>query len=176
MTSADRGTLLKGRKVDGKSKGLRKSDIKIWSEPDGSYSGTIYIEDTKSAKRSRTVPITDSLCRELLYLCHGKKENDTVFDMEYSQLDFPWKQVRKEAALTGIRFKDLRAQTSIAGEKAGVPLTVVQKTMGHKDEKMTRRYQKREVSMSAEQAKAIEDQLFGDLAGRKLGRKRSAAS
>lgn len=32
--------------------------------------------------------------------------------MTYSQLDFPWKEVREEAGLAHVRLKDLRAQVS----------------------------------------------------------------
>lgn len=41
----------------------------------------------------------------------------------------------------------------------GVPQTVVVATMGHSDEKMTRRYQQHRAAMTGEHAEAIERQL-----------------
>ena len=52
--------------------------------------------------------------------------------------------------------EDSRAQISIYGEEAGIPLTVLSKTMGHAGEAMTRRYQQRAAVLSNEQAEAIE--------------------
>ena len=93
------------------------------------------LEVMSSARgRTRTVPVTDELCRELLVLAKGKGPEEPVFSMTYLQLDFPWKQVRKETSLEHVRFKDLRAQVPIYGEEAGIPQTVLMKTMGHSDE------------------------------------------
>ena len=69
-------------------------------------------------------------------------------------------EVRKEAMLTHVRFKDLCAQVSQYGEEAGIPQTVLTKTMGHSDEAMTRRYQQRAAAMSAAQAEAIEQAVY----------------
>ena len=99
----------------------------------------------------RTVPLDDGLCRMLLPYVQGKEPEDHVFNMSYPQMDYPWKQAREAAGLGHIRFKDLRAQVAIYGEEAGVPLTVMSRTMGHADEAMTRRYQQRQATMSSEQ-------------------------
>lgn len=86
----------------------------------------------------------------------GKAPDDTVFAMRYHQMGNQWKRVRKKAGLEDVRFKDLRAQTAIYGEEAGVPQTVLQRTMEHAEESMTRRYQKRQVTMTKEQAEMLE--------------------
>jgi len=157
QTSADRGVLLTGTHVGKTNRGLRVRDLRIYQDHQtGTFSGEVYLVDRKTQHRSRSVPLTDALCRELLVLCKGKEPDDPVFNVRYEQLDFPWKRVRKEAGLENIRFKDLRAQISIYGEEAGVPLTVLSRSMGHSDEAMTRRYQQRAATLSGEQAEAIE--------------------
>ena len=82
------------------------------------------------------MPITDNLCRELLPLVKMKGPDEPVFDLSYGRLDYVWKRTRKAAGLSHVRFKDLRAQISIYGEEAGVPLTVLAHSMVHRDEKM----------------------------------------
>ena len=82
--------------------------------------------------------------------------------MRYHQLDFQWQRVRDRVGLKDVRFKDLRAQTAIYGEEAGIPQTVLQKTMGHTNESMTRRYQQRAAALSVNQAEAIEKAMLTD--------------
>ena len=101
----------------------------------------------KTEGRSRAVPLTDRLCREFLARCHQKAPDDPVFGITYAQLDNLWQRVRERAGLKHVRFKDLRAQTAIYGEEAGIPQTVLQRTMGHSDEAMTRRYQQRSAAL-----------------------------
>ena len=162
QTSADRGVLLKGRNVDKDLRGLLVRDLSIYHDSKVDiYTGEIYLHDTKAKGRSRTVPLTDGMCRHLIIQCLNKEPDDTVFEMRYQQLDFQWKKVRKTAGLNDVRFKDLRAQTAIYGEEAGIPQTVLQKTMGHANEAMTRRYQQRAAALSKEQAEAIERAMFG---------------
>ncbi len=68
--------------------------------------------------------------------------------------------MRQHTGLEDVRFKDLRAQTAIYGEEAGIPQTVLQRTMGHSNESMTRRYQQRATVLSREQADAIEQAMM----------------
>ncbi len=130
----------------------------------------VHLRDSKTEGRSRSVPLTDGLCRELLALSKGKRPDDAVFSTSYLGLDLPWKRVRKAAALEHVRFKDLRAQISIYGEEAGIPLTVLSKTMGHAGEAMTRRYQQRAAVLSNEQAEAIERAMLAGEEGNRVRR------
>jgi integrase len=156
LTSADRSVLLPGRyEGDKMARGLLKRDLRI-DVKNGELSGTVTLEDRKTKSRTRTVPLTPSLCEALLPLVIHKGPDDPVFSMTYGQLDHRWRSVRKIAGLEHVRFKDLRAQISQYGEEAGVPLTVLQATMGHSDVQMTRRYQRRQVVMSTEHALKIE--------------------
>lgn len=167
QTSADRGVLLAGKSANKVNRGLLVRDVTVFKDnKSGSYSGEVFLQDTKTANRSRSVPLTDSLCREMMVLCHNKAPDDAVFSIRYQALDHLWKRVRKLAGLEEVRFKDLRAQTAIYGEEAGVPQTVLQRVMGHGDEAMTRRYQKRAVVLSQVQAEAIEASMMKfDFAG-----------
>ena len=81
------------------------------------------------------------------------------------QVDYRWNRVRKMAGLNHVRFKDLRSQVAIYGERAGVPLTVLKAAMGHGDETMTQRYQQHRASRSAAQMQAIEQEMFSGLRG-----------
>src|SRR5690606_19951863 len=66
QTSADRGVLLSG-KVPHKQvplRGLLVSDVEIIrNDASDEYSGHVYLNDSKTQNRSRTVPLTDRLCR-----------------------------------------------------------------------------------------------------------------
>lgn len=75
--------------------------------------------------------------------------------ISYSGIDYRWKAARHLVGLTHIRFKDLRAQPAHYGEEAGIPLSIIQGAMGHEDEKMTRRYQRRQVSFDHQHAEAM---------------------
>lgn len=157
QTSADRGVLLAGKHTYKTFRGLLVRDLRIYLDNETKlYTGEVFLYDTKNESRPRTVPLTDNLCRELVVLVKGKGPDDPVFNISYPQIDYPWTQVRKTANLERVRFKDLRAQISIYGEEAGIPLTVLSKTMGHGDESMTRRYQQRAAALSSDQAEAIE--------------------
>lgn len=164
QTSADRGVLLAGKNADKELRGLLVRDLTIYKDEQSSqYLGEIFLSDKKTTSRSRTVPLTDSLCRALVAQCLHKSPDDTVFAMRYHQMGIQWKKVRNRASLDHVRFKDLRAQTAIYGEEAGIPQTVLQKTMGHANEAMTRRYQQRAAVLSATQAEAIESAMISEV-------------
>ena len=52
---------------------------------------------------------------------------------------------RRQAGLSHLRFHDLRHVFGSAAERAGVPMTVIQRCMGHEDPDQTRRYQLRSI-------------------------------
>lgn len=160
LTSADRGVLLAGpRGRGGDARGLLRRDLRVFEMPDGRLVGEVHLLDRKTQTRPRTVPLSPSLCQDLLIVAEPKSDDEPVFSLAYRDLDFVWKAVRRKAGLPGLRFKDLRAQITQYGEEAGVPLTVLQATMGHDDDAMTRRYQEREAVMSQDQISAIEAKM-----------------
>ena len=158
LTSADRSVLLAGPAHHGKvCRGLLRKDLEVFQDnASGRYSGSVFLHDTKAKARTRTVPMTDRLCRELLVLAEGKEAEEPVFSIRYMDLDYVWKKARRAAELEHVRFKDLRAQSAIYGEEAGVPLTVLSRHMGHSRERMTQRYQQRQTSLATNHLEAIE--------------------
>lgn len=161
QTSADRGVLLSGRSHNGKmNRGLLVADVTIMRDNgDGTYLGEVYFEDRKTKTRSRTVAVGDDLSRELLVLCNGKAPEEPLFEMRYMDLDYPWKVVREAAKMSHIRFKDLRAQTAIYAERAGIPQAVISAAMGHTSDAMTRRYQRHQAQLTRDHAQALESQF-----------------
>ncbi len=165
LMSADRGVLLSGTHEGKTHRGLLVRDLRIWQDNEtGAFTGEVFLQDSKTDHHSSSVPITDTLCREPLPLVTMKGPDEPVFDISYGQLDYVWKRTRKAAGLSHVRFKDLRAQISIYGEEAGMPLTVLARSMGHRDEKMSR-YQQRAAALSGEQAEAIEQAMFAQQRG-----------
>lgn len=161
LTSADRGVLLSGRSPDGHKRGLLVRDLRIYQEEDESYSGEAYLKDTKTTSRPRTVVFGDRMARELIACVQGKSPDDPVFNLKYMDLDFVWQRAREEANLPHVRFKDLRSQTAIYAQRAGIPQAVAMRTLGHSSERRTRDYQRHEAVMSPQQASALEQAIFG---------------
>lgn len=159
LTSADRGVLLAGTRSDGPERGLLVRDVRVWEE-DGAYHGEVYLPDRKTEDRSRTIPFGDRLAREVLLLAQGKGPDDPLFNIRYRALDYIWQQAREVAGLEELRFKDLRSQTAIYAQKAGIPQAVVMRTLGHSSERRTRQYQRHEAVMSADQVAALEEAMF----------------
>lgn len=156
LTSADRGVLLAGEAHHGKvCRGLLVRDLKIYHDS-GKHWGEVYLWDTKTKARTRTVAIPDSLAKDLLTMAAGRDQGDPVFSISYRDLDYAWKAVRSRAGLPNVRFKDLRAQMSQYAEEAGIPLTVVQRGMGQSDVATTRRYQQRKTVFTREHASLTE--------------------
>jgi integrase len=159
MTSADRAVLLAGDAHHGKvCRGLLVRDVKVLEDAEGRW-GEIYLWDTKTRSRTRTVAISANLATDLLHLALGKDLDEPVFSIAYRELDYLWKATRRKAGLNHVRFKDLRAQMSQYAELAGVPLTVVTRGMGQSNVGMTRRYQQRRAVFGRGHAAAVEDQM-----------------
>lgn len=156
LTSADRGTIFAGTAGSKPCRGLLVRDLEIFAEVDGTYSGTVMIHDRKTRHRTRTVPLTDGLCRLLIASTVGQGPDVPALPLRYEQVDVLWQRVREAAGLPGLRFKDLRSLTAIYGERAGVPLTVMARAMGHGDEATTRRYAQHRAVISPSQVAAIE--------------------
>ena len=163
QTSADRGVMLSGPGSHGRYyRGILSRDVEIFRDNEtGRYSGHVYLNDGKTQDRSRTIPITDRLCRELLVCLKGKRPDQPVFDVQYRDLDYPWKRVRQAAGLTDITLKDLRHQFAIYAQRASVPGVITSRAMGHASETMTARYRRYAAEMTHDQAAAIEAAMYG---------------
>jgi hypothetical protein len=70
-TGADRSPLLR----------MLVRDVRIvFNKKAETCSGGIYLRDSKTDARRRSVAIIDPVCRALLPLCSGKEPDDEVFD------------------------------------------------------------------------------------------------
>lgn len=162
ITSADRGVLLQGKARGKEYRGLLVRDVQIVHDSEtGLYTGKCFLDDKKTKSRKRTVLLPHALCEQLLILCENKKGDDPVFPIKYQSLKGPWTKARQEADLLFVWFKDLRAQTAIYAEEAGIPQTVIMKTLGHSNEAMTRRYQRRKAVMNQSQVEGIFSEMLG---------------
>ena len=82
QTSADRGVLFAGRHGGKEHRGLRVRDLRIYQDhASGTFLGEVHLVDAKTEHRSRSVPLTDGLCRELLALCKAKGPDEAVFSI-----------------------------------------------------------------------------------------------
>ena len=168
ITSADRGVLLRGKEQGRTYRGLLKKDIDIVQDTEtGMLEGTVILRDGKTANRTRTVRLPHSLCQSLMIMCADKGPNDPVFKIKYQSFRDPWAKVRKAAGLWdeengyAFRFKDLRAQTAIYAERLGIEQSKIQRTLGHSNESMTRRYQRTKAAMSQNEIENLSVSLFG---------------
>ena len=131
LTSADRGPIFK----------LRKRDVDIYTRPDGTKHGQIYLGmDTKTPGRRRSVGIPHLLGSELHEIIRYKKPNDLLFQMTNKNMDYPWQQARESIGRSDLRFKDLRHLFAILANRAGIDLNTASSGMGDTRETMVKRY------------------------------------
>ena len=168
ITSADKGVLLHGKERGKVYRGVLKRDITIEQDAGTSLiDGTVILHDKKTSHRTRTVRLPHSICQQLLVMCSGKNPNDPVFKVKYQSFKDVWNKIRKKAGLwdeeNGYAFtlKDLRAQTAIYAEQVGIEQSKIQKTLGHSNETMTRRYQRTKAAMSQDDIEKMNEAMFG---------------
>ncbi len=74
-----RQVLLGGRHGGKTHRGLLVRDLRIFQDhASGTFSGEVHLHDTKTDSRSRSVPLTDTMCRELLVLCKIKYRHNSM--------------------------------------------------------------------------------------------------
>ncbi|MEM6327829.1 MAG: hypothetical protein AAF791_11985, partial [Bacteroidota bacterium] len=108
QTSADRGVVFAGAtgNTERPAPGLTVGQIRIYAESDTEaevYSGEMLLRDRKTKDRTRTVPLTDGLCRVLLPFVVGKAPDAQVFSLSYAQVDHRWRRARALAGLPSLR-------------------------------------------------------------------------
>lgn len=152
FTSADRGVLLN----------VRRRDLSVFVEK-GRYEGTIYLEDTKTSGRSRTVGLGHVVAKALADEAIDKLPDELVFDYGYHYVGKKWREVRLRAGFPDLRMKDLRHVFAGLGlDTDGVSLVALKGGMGHSKLSTTMRYADRDVSFNAEHARLIEQAVFGE--------------
>ncbi len=128
------------------------------------YYGKVFVKGTKTKTRERTVDIDDVVCRALLPLSAGREANEPLFvcsgtPVSKDRLRYWFGLARKQVGLDHLRFHDLRHVFGAAAERAGVPLTIIQRCMGHEDPDQTRRYQLRQAALGKDHARAVAREL-----------------
>ena len=173
ITSADKGVLLHGKERGKVYRGLLRKDVVIDIDSEtGLYEGTVYLDDKKTDHRTRTVRIPHSICNQIIVGFSDRKPNEPLFKVKYQSFKDVWNKIRKKAGLwdeeNGYAFtlKDLRAQTAIYAEQVGVEQSKIQKTLGHSNETMTRRYQRTKAAMSQDDIEKMNEALFGQYTNR----------
>lgn len=154
-TSAEQGVL----------RSMTTGDVTIiYDQVAGEYFGQVYVKGTKTRTRERTVDVDDSVCRVLLPLVAGQEASALLFTTQSKsitkdKLRYWFDKARSEVGLEHLTFHDLRHVFGSAAEVAGVPLTVIQRCMGHATPEMTRQYQQRQVALGREFARAVAQEL-----------------
>lgn len=165
LTGADRSPLLR----------LRVRDVEIiYDRAAGSFSGQIYLRDSKTDARPRSVAIIDTLCRALLPLCKGKAPDDPVFDgppvdrfgkprrrtpLNAAQVRYWFENAREKAGLAHVRWKDLRRTWAVNADKAGLNLGQMKSGLGHARSETTVGYTNRQVTLGLTEAERVARQL-----------------
>jgi len=157
-TGADRQPLLR----------LTVRDVRIeHDEAADRYTGAIYLRDSKTDSRPRTVAIVDPVCRALLPLLKGKSADTQVFDgppdpavsrrkpLTAHQIRYWFEKAREAASLEYVRFKDLRHTWAVNADRAGLSLGKMQAGMGHRLDETTLRYTKRQVKLETRDAEKV---------------------
>lgn len=160
MTGADRGVLLKGFSNNVDKRGLLVKDVTIFKNNDRYYGELSLLHDSKTVTRSRTISIGHNVAELLIPLCLEKSPVEPVFSVSWAGIDYLWHKARALAKLDTLRIKDLRAQFAIYADKAGVATATISRSMGHKHEAMTARYQRHDSALSNEDVDRIESYIL----------------
>lgn len=157
-TGADRGVLVAGRRAGGTAAGLSWAQLRIYQEDDGTLTGEVYLDDRKAKARQRTVRLGPALCDALVQQAAITNTGPTsqVFQLGYEQMDYHWNKARLRADLPRLRFKDLRSQFAIYGQRAGIAQATLMGAMGHTDMAQTARYARHQATLTPNQATTIE--------------------
>jgi integrase len=151
FTSADRGVLLK----------VRRRDLSIFVEG-GRYRGSIYLDDTKAAGRSRTVGLGHYVAQAIAELAQNIAPDDRVFDYGYHYVGKKWRSVRTAAGFPDLRMKDMRHIFAGLGlDTEGISLATLKGGMGHARLATTMRYADRDMTFDSDHANKIEAAVFG---------------
>lgn len=147
-------------------------DVKlIFDKKTETFSGSIYLRDSKTDARPRAVAIVDPVCRALLPLCAGKEPNDHVFygptdegqeraaPITAFQVRYWFEKAREAAGLEYLRFKDLRRTWAVNADEAGLNLGQMKSGLGHGLDETTVRYTNRQVTLETEAAERVARQM-----------------
>jgi integrase len=102
---------------------------------------TIAFAKTKNGKR-RVVPLTDTLREALQALPRPLDPQAEVFPaLSADAVTIAFRRLTRDLGIPNLRFHDLRHDVASTLTMAGVPQRTVMEILGHKDPRMTLRYQ-----------------------------------
>ncbi len=122
--------------------GARRGELAAltWAEVD-MRARTVTFRHTKNG-HARTVPMTDTLREALAALPRPLSPEARVFpEREPHVLTRAFARLVRDLELPNLRFHDLRHDAASALTMAGVPQRAVMEILGHRDPRMTMRYQ-----------------------------------
>jgi integrase len=114
---------LEWRHVDLEQKELRLPDSKTGAK-------TIYLGEAAVTLLEALPRVTDNP-----YVIAGKKEETHLTDLQH-----PWRRIRKAAGLNDVRIHDLRHTFASGGLRVGEGLAMIGKLLGHSQVQTTARY------------------------------------
>lgn len=114
-----------------------------WSEVDVER-GVLFLPDSKTGRKTvvlstAAMEVLNALPRLGVYVIAGESAGKEA-ERPRSDLNKPWRAVRKRAGLDGVRLHDLRHSFASVGAGAGLGLPVIGKLLGHTQASTTQRY------------------------------------
>jgi len=123
---------------------LMEGTVRVTRSMHYATGGVPYFTEPKSEQSRRTVTIPTEVALELAGSAAGKERDEMLFSQDNGSpmtRNFseggPWHVIRTAAGLPGLRLHDLRHTHAAVLISSGVPLTAIQRRMGHSSIKVT---------------------------------------
>jgi integrase len=124
---------------------------------------TLFVRDTKTEARKRTLQLAPVAVLALKLLLEDKEPAETAFDLSRGQLDYRWRKARQHAGLTpeggfedGVRLKDLRHTFAVHYMKSGGSIAGLQGRLGHSRGEQSMMYARHEVQETSDMQRAAQ--------------------
>ena len=139
-----------------------KWDYVIWE------SRTLLVPVSKTGR-----PRMIALCRSAISLLEGLRrsaESEYIFPSPitgrpFPSLHFPWRRIKRRAALPGLRLHDLRHSFASFLVNGGISLYVVQQLLGHVNYRTTQRYAHLMPEALTKAVASLDEHLMGEPGG-----------
>jgi len=134
-----------------------------WKEYDAGR-GLLFLPDSKTGQKTvvlsaPAVAILDSLPRVGAYVIAGESAGTTE-EKPRSDLNRPWRAVRKRAGIEDVRIHDLRHSFASVGAGSDLGLPIIGRLLGHTQASTTQRY----AHIAVNPAKRAADLIAGQIA------------